>query len=89
MQANSSAWDPPPIAAGAVARTRIGLAAAAAGDVVAAAHSGAAEEGMQDVALHAVVGPGNGTVTVLARNLGDAELDLPAGTLRVVLTKVT
>ena len=90
VQSNSSSWDPPPIAAGGVARTTVRLAAAAPGDVVAAAHTGAAadDSATQDLLLHAVAGPGNGTVTVLARNLGASTVDLPAGTLRVVLTKV-
>ena len=88
VQSNSTSWDPPPIAAGGVARTTVRLAAAAPGDVVAAAHTGTAAEGMQELLLHAVAGPGNGTVTVLARNLGASKADPPAGTLRVVLTKV-
>jgi hypothetical protein len=62
MRANRTQWDPPPLRAGGVARTTVALPGARAGDVVAAAHSGSAAAGMQEVALSAVVGPGNGTV---------------------------
>ena len=88
MLSNSTQWDPPPLAAGATAKAVVLLPGARAGDVVAAAHSGTAADGMQELAVSAVVGPGNGTVTVVVRNLSVAAVDLPAGLVRVVLTQM-
>ena len=88
MLSNSTQWDPPPLAAGATAKAVVLLPGARAGDVVAAAHSGTTADGMQELAVSAVVGPGNGSVTVVVRNLGVAAVDLPAGLVRVVLTQM-
>jgi hypothetical protein len=81
-------WDPPLLAVGATTKVVVLLPGATPGDVVVAAHSGTAEEGMQEVGVSAVVGPGSGRVTAVLMNLGLMAVDLPAGLLRVVLTKM-
>jgi hypothetical protein len=89
-------FDPPPLAAGAanVSSVLVGVCdqagsdfhhgCPAPGDVVAVSHSAL---GMSAVQLTAHVADTKGVVAVVLRNVGLEPLDVPAGTLRVVVYK--
>ncbi|MBX6770893.1 MAG: hypothetical protein IRY83_04155 [Chloroflexi bacterium] len=76
-------WDPPSLAAGAVAATTVSVPGAAVGDVAVADHD---QIGARNVLLSAYVQAAD-TVRVVLRNETGATVDIASGTLRVVVWK--
>ena len=81
---NASLWDPPPLEAGTRATLVIQVAGAEPGDIVASAHS-ALTMGL-GLQLSAICG--SEKVEAMLFNSGDEAVDVPAGQLRVVVTKM-
>ena len=78
---HSVQWDPPPLATGKSAKLVVDATGSQVGDVVTVAHTAAGE--------HAVLWSANvvaaGRVVVVALNGEEWEVDMPLGTLRVVI----
>lgn len=90
LQANvlngSATYDPPDLAAGAVAVTTVAVSGAAAGDFALASHADVATSNADKVSLTAKVTAAD-TVTVVFRNDHTTNVNLASGTLRARVWK--
>ena len=85
LQATSVTWDPPPLAGGHpdFAKLVVTVPSAAAGDLVTASHDTLGESPVQLSASAST-----GKAVVFLRALGSGTVDVPSGTLTILLTKV-
>ena len=75
-------WNPPPLKANSIARSKVVLAASEPGDIASCSHSALAGLAVQLSCVAAA-----GEVELLLRNVGTQTVDVASGTARVAVTK--